>query len=117
MLNKSNHSSLILIFSICLLSSVPNVSYSIDSCQTVAGKLANLDTDKGAELINSRVNKHYSKLYKECDQLNTFKWSATANFQPTSPKIGKKLSIFATNELGVFQLIKLHMSYYQYDSC
>lgn len=72
MLNKSNFHAFILIASIGVFTSVPNVSFSIDSCQTITAKLTNLNIYKGSELINSRVNKLYSKLYKECDKLNTF---------------------------------------------
>lgn len=50
----------------------PNISFADETCRTLATKLANLDVNKGTELVNSRVGKPYSKLYAECDRLNTF---------------------------------------------
>jgi hypothetical protein len=60
-------------------------SFAGEACQELVAKLAKLDVNQSTELINSRVNKPYSKLYAECDKLNTF------NGQPLPLFQGKRL--------------------------
>ena len=72
MKNNTKHPLSILLIACGAVFCLPNVSSADETCRTIATKLANLDIDKGTELVNSRVGKPYSKLYAECDRLNTF---------------------------------------------
>ena len=72
MKSNTKHPLPILLFACSAVFCLPNASFADETCRTLATKLANLDVDKGTELVNSRVDKPYSTLYAECDRLNTF---------------------------------------------
>jgi hypothetical protein len=85
MKNNMKNSLLILLVVCGAVFCLPRTSSAEETCRTLAAKLANLDVDKSTELINSRVNKPYSKLYAECDRLNAF------NGQPLPRLQGRRL--------------------------
>jgi hypothetical protein len=72
MKNNKKHSFSILLVACVTIFYLPSLSFADETCEMLATKLANLDVDKGTELVNSSVGKPYSKLYGECDKLNTF---------------------------------------------
>lgn len=79
MKNNTQYSFFTLVACVAI-SCLPRLSFADEACEILTTKLASLDVDKSTELINSSVGKPYSKLYGECDKLNTFNGKSLPRF-------------------------------------
>jgi hypothetical protein len=70
----------ILLFACSTVLTLPNTCLADATCQALATKLANLDLNKGTELVNSIVSKSYTSLYGACDTGNTFNSKSLPTF-------------------------------------